>query len=789
MPHHRAEVQPNASAREVVWHGGIWIFTFCLLMAGVQWLQSPGAWPLISVSMLGAVLMLAVLALTRSRRWRLAAQCFIWGAWLLTLAATVVAGDTHTGDARAYAQQIPLLIYPLLVVLAAWVEGARTTKLLLAATVLSLGGLWLAGALGLGWFGPRPGLSVGTLLCLFGILGLTAAVTLLARDNLARSAVAARRAMDALQRNQDDLRKFYRTVEQNPESIVITDTRLDIVYVNDAFVVRSGYAREDVLGRPSRQFSTMGMTEEQRADARRCLEHGGVWRGQMSNVARSGESLQESVLLAPIRNTAGQLVNYVEIKRDLTEQLSAKQHIHQLSHFDPLTGLPNRSQLLHRLHALCAGSGDGDMRHGLLLIDMDRFTAFNDVHGNGQGDALIRALGERLRDSLPSEAFVARMAADEFAVVVQDLGRDAAFAESAIRGLALGLQNALRRPFWLESMAREFGITGCVGGALFTASGKAGADSDALRQASVALHQAKQSGQGVALMFEPGMAEAADQRFHIESDLRHAIPAGELQLYLQTQANRKDHCIGAEVLVRWQHPRLGLLTPSIFIPVAEQSNLIVLLGDWVLRQACRQLARPEFVRHGLRLSVNVSAQQFGQADFVTKVRRILRETGADPSRLTLEITERVVMHDMAEAMGRMLQLRELGIEFALDDFGTGYSSLAYLKNLPLQELKIDKSFIRDSRNRERDQAMVKAILVLASRMQLRVVAEGVETPEQARLLASWNRGIVFQGYHYGRPLPVEEWLTLVTSDIPSGDNRWSAKVEEATMPMPLSEHI
>ena len=183
------------------------------------------------------------------------------------------------------------------------------------------------------------------------------------------------------------------------------------------------------------------------------------------------------------------------------------------------------------------------------------------------------------------------------------------------------------------------------------------------------------------------------------------------------------------------------------------------------------------------------AQQFGQADFVTKVRRILRETGADPRRLTLEITERVVMHDMAEAMGRMLQLRELGIEFALDDFGTGYSSLAYLKNLPLQELKIDKSFIRDSRNRERDQAMVKAILVLANRMQLRVVAEGVETPEQARLLASWNRGIVFQGYHYGRPLPVEEWLTLVTSDIPSGDNRWSAKVEEATMPMPLSEHI
>jgi EAL domain-containing protein (putative c-di-GMP-specific phosphodiesterase class I) len=250
------------------------------------------------------------------------------------------------------------------------------------------------------------------------------------------------------------------------------------------------------------------------------------------------------------------------------------------------------------------------------------------------------------------------------------------------------------------------------------------------------------------------------KRFRIEKDLRRGIPAGELQPYLQSQVDRKGQCVGAEVLVRWNHPRLGLVEPGDFIPVAEESDLIVLLGDWILEQACRLLVRPEFAQQDWRLSVNVSWRQFRQPDVVEKLKRILAETGADPRRLTLEITENVVMRDVDEARERMTELQRLGVEMALDDFGTGYSSMACLQRLAFQELKIDKSFVRDCHASPGDAAMVEAILLMASRLGLRVVAEGVETEDQADTLRDWNHEVLFQGYHYGRPLPVGEWLDL-----------------------------
>ena len=243
--------------------------------------------------------------------------------------------------------------------------------------------------------------------------------------------------------------------------------------------------------------------------------------------------------------------------------------------------------------------------------------------------------------------------------------------------------------------------------------------------------------------------------------MRHGIAQGELRLYLQTQANAKGQCVGAEVLVRWQHPQWGLVSPVEFIPVAEESELIVQLGDWVMHQACLLLADPVFAGKGLRLSVNVSAIQFGHEDFMPHLKSVLFETGADPCMLTLEITEGVVLRDLDEARSRIIELREMGIEIALDDFGTGYSSMLSLKHLPIQELKIDQSFVAGSHHSGTDAALVEAMLLMASRLHLRVVAEGVELAEQAQQLMQWNPDIVLQGLLLGKPVPQQQWLAEI----------------------------
>ena len=766
-----AEIQPHLHARRVIWVCSIWMAITWLLLAFVQMIEEPRSIVMISINLCGVAAMVATMVLNSRRQWRAAGQVLVWSGWAIAMVTTAAIGGLL---------QAPLLTFPLLLLIATWVVGVSGMRQLLVATTLGLVALWIAQTQGWYVVDAHERHATETWVHAIGMLGLTAAIAMMARSGLTHTTTAAHKALQALEQNQGDLRMYFRAVEQNPESSVITDPQLNIVYVNDAFVTRSGFARIDVLGQPTSKFSTMGMDSAERERAMGLLADGIVWRGQMRNLSKQGEVLEEAVLVAPIRNSEGVVVNYVEIKRDLSEQVSAALHIHHLSHFDPLTGLPNRTQLIRKLKELSQGKGlDDEMRHGVLLLDMDRFTAFNDVRGSMRGDALLRALSVRLVEALPESAFVARIAADEFAVVLQDVGKDRVFVENVIQVTANALREALKPPLWLEETAEEIAVSGCIGGAEMISGGSDVSGNDTLRRASVALHHAKQSGLGAVIMFKPSMAEAADKRFLIENDLRRGIPAGELQLYLQTQANQHGHCVGAEVLVRWQHPRLGMVTPSVFIPVAEESDLIVLLGDWVLRQACILLARPEFAVWGLRLSVNVSSHQFSQVDFVYKLKNILKETGADPHHLTLEITEGVVMRDVNEATERMHELRHLGIELALDDFGTGYSSLAYLKSLPLQELKIDKSFIKDSHVHEDDSAMVEAILVLAKRMKLRVVAEGVETPEQAALLTSWNQGIVFQGYHYGRPLPVATWLPLVTGETRAEDNRWNAKVEGA----------
>ncbi|APE48449.1 GGDEF domain-containing protein [Delftia sp. HK171] len=755
MRRHRVEAEIHLSLRRVVLVGSLWITSLTVLLAMALLTQDPVPWPSVRLNLVAAGVSFGAVLLGWRRHWRLASNLLVWGTWVA--AVTVVAA---TGGV----QSSSVLAFPALLVMCAWVLGVRTTLAMLVLSVLAMAAFWVAGREGVDWIGQRETSPVFSMLYFVGMLGLTGTVTLMARRSLIRRAQELQDTLGSLEQHQDDLRKFYRAVEQNPESIVITDVHQNIVYVNEAFLQRTGFARNEVLGQPTHRYSTMGLDAPAWEEALHQLGRGALWRGQMTNRTRQGEDLPEAVLVAPIRASDGSIVNYVELKQDLSERMRAERQIHALAHFDALTGLPNRLSLTQRLRALARefreGGKGGEPRHGLLLLDMDRFTAFNDVRGTVRGDALLGALALRLADALPDGVLLARMGADEFAVLLEKAGQEAAEVDQHMRALAQVLQDALERPLWLEETGEEVQASCSIGAASFAASRTDSGGHDVLRRAGVALHQAKQAGLGQVVIFQPDMAEAVGKRFRIEKDLRRAIPAGELQPYLQSQVDHMGRCVGAEVLVRWNHPRLGMVEPGDFIPVAEESDLIVQLGDWMLEQACRMLVRPEFVQQGWRLSVNVSWRQFRQPDVVDKLKRTLAATGADPRRLTLEVTESVVMRDVDEARERMAELQLLGVEMGLDDFGTGYSSLAYLQRLPFRELKIDKSFVQDCHTSPGNAAMVEAILLLARRLRLRVVAEGVETEEQAGTLRAWNQDVLFQGYHYGRPLPAVEWVDL-----------------------------
>jgi diguanylate cyclase (GGDEF)-like protein/PAS domain S-box-containing protein len=692
------------------------------------------------------------LVLARLRHWRLAAHLLVWGVWCFGTLVTVRNGGLHGPN---------LLNYPVLIVLSGWMLGGRATVVLVAITGMLFGLFFWAEAQG--WMPQVPrGSRWAHGVYLAGILVLTAAATLLSRRNYMQRVQEAQRTAHELAASESQLRKLLRAVEQSPESIVITDLQERIEYVNEAFVQRTGYVRQEVLGHAAALFSSKGMEAAQRQGLRETLASGKVWAGEQTNQRKDGAPLAESVVVAPIRQTDGSISHYVEYRQDITERKRAAQEIHRLARHDALTGLPNRAMLVEHLHGLQErADGSPATLHALLLLDLDRFTVFNDARGSEMGDRLLCAMALRLSHQLPAEGMLVRVAGDEFALVLHGLGDDAAQAGRRALAFADQVQTALGQPLRLQGDAGPIQWTASVGITLYP-QGPEDQAHDALRRASMALHRAKAVGGGQLAFFEQEMGQAAEQRFQLERELRQAIGAGELRLFLQSQVDMQGRTTGAEVLVRWQHPRDGLVMPGVFIAVAESSDLIVLLGRWVLEQACALLANPALAQQRVRLSVNLSARQFRQPGFVQELRALLERTGADPALLTLEVTEGLVIEDFDDVVAKMRELAALGVEFSLDDFGTGYSSLAYLKRLPIQEIKIDRSFVRDACTNADDGALVEAILSVARHFGLRVVAEGVETEEQASYLRERSSAIICQGFLYCRPQPQEDWLQRLT---------------------------
>lgn len=460
-----------------------------------------------------------------------------------------------------------------------------------------------------------------------------------------------------------------------------------------------------------------------------------------------------SITMVPVRS-AQRVANVFLLIEDVTDRHVADEKIHRLVYYDTLTGLPNRNLMLDRIGQRLAYLQRYPRNDALILVNIDRFRVINDARGNQVGDALLVAIGKRLLSLMREADTVARMNADEFAVLLPS--DETSAEEISMKTLVVieRIRESLRTPFEFDG---EMAIVTASYGITLLPSGKEDSPVVVLRRADTALHRAKVAGGGHYAFFDPDMGNSASESYRVERELRSALSNGELRVFLQPQVNARREFVSAEVLVRWQHPTRGLVFPGSFIPIAEQTDLIIDVGEWVMERACEILVDTGSIGMPLNLSVNVSPRQFRDRQFVPWLRDLLGRTGANASCLTLEITESLFMGDLENTVMKMGQLTDLGVRFSVDDFGTGYSSLAYIKKLPIHELKIDKAFVQDAPNDANDAALVETILAVASLLNLRVVAEGVESEPQADFLNS-RADVTHQGYLFGRPEPAENWV-------------------------------
>lgn len=554
-------------------------------------------------------------------------------------------------------------------------------------------------------------------------------------------------------RAEHQIRMLSQATAQSPVGVLIASPQAVIEYVNPAFEHMSGYSAAELVGQNPRFLQSQHTPRETYRHMWDTLRNGQAWQGELINRHKDGRHYVQAVTIAPLRDARGHVVQYISVQMDITAQRAAEERAEHLIWFDPLTGLPNRQRLLADMGELIQRRTPS-RQHGLLLINIDRFKAVNEARGHGTGDGILRDLAERLHGGLQSSDRVAHLNGDEFGLLVQDLPAEHASASLELMQRAQAVHEHMRQAFVAGNVAVVMTVS--IGIALLGQDSNESA-SDVLRRADTALHRAKSAGGQQTAFFDAGMGHLVRERFAIEQDLRRGIEAGELRLYLQAQVDAAGQTVSAEALVRWQHPQQGLVPPALFIPVAEESGLIDLIGRWVLEQVCLRLG--ELERRGQRLSiaVNISPRQFHQAHFSTEVLSLLQQHGAPASGLVLEITEGVVVQEVDAVVRRMNELTRHGVRFSIDDFGTGYSSLSYLKNLPIHELKIDRSFVQDAPTDPSDAALVEAMLSVARHLRLSVVAEGVETAEQAAFFQRHPQ-VLMQGYLYGRPVPEDEFL-------------------------------
>lgn len=539
------------------------------------------------------------------------------------------------------------------------------------------------------------------------------------------------------------------------------DQDMVYTYVSKQSADVKGYTPDELLGHTPMEFmpdADIAIVEEIMTQA---INNKAPFKLQHRDISKNGELLWEEVSGLPFYDENGNLIGLRGTGLNITKRIVAEKEIQNLAFYDTLTQLPNRRLLLDRLNQALTSNVRNHLEGALLFIDLDNFKSLNDTLGHDMGDLLLQQVAQRLISCVREGDTVSRLGGDEFVIMLENLGENEIDAAAQAKSIAEKVLTSLNLPYQL--LNHEYRSTPSIGATLFNGDSKI-AD-ELMKQADIAMYQAKKAGRNTLCFFYPIMQTTVMARAQMESDLRLAIvEQKEFQLYYQPQVESSGKIIGAEALVRWISPQRGIISPGEFITLADNSGLILPLGHWVLLTACQQLAvwaQDRATAH-LTLAVNISARQFRNPSFVEEILVLVDNFGVDPTKLKLEITESMTLDNINETIVKMTLLKSHRINFSMDDFGTGYSSLQYLKLLPLSQLKIDQSFVRDIEDDSSDRAIVKTVIAMAQNLDLDVIAEGVETEKQRLILL--NKGCThFQGYLFGKPMPIDEFEVALKS--------------------------
>ena len=544
------------------------------------------------------------------------------------------------------------------------------------------------------------------------------------------------------------------TAFETNEAIIITDSDTRIIRVNKAFSQISGYEPEEVIGKTPAMLKSGKHDQAFYQAMWQSIQQEGYWEGELQDRRKNGEIYPKHLTITSVKNANGEVINYVGVFGDISVRKAAEEEINRLAYYDTLTQLPNRRLLVDRMQQAMA-QGERNHSYGaVLFIDLDNFKELNDTHGHDLGDKLLIEVGQRLLACVRTGDTVARLGGDEFVLMLANLFDTDLDVVPRVESVAIKVLDSLLQPYLLDG--HQYCGSASIGVALF--NGTKQSIDELLKHSDVALYQAKNSGRGTLRFFNPSMQQALESRARIKNELRNALQEKEFVLNFQPQVDSAGNCIGAEVLLRWQHPTRGLIQPNDFIPFAEEFGLIGIIDLWVLRQACKQVRLWSTVPrlNEIPLAVNISAEAFMRPDFVNEVLSTLRETEVASGLIKLELTETSLIHNMDEAISKISRLKAEGVRFSLDDFGTGYSSLSYLRQLPIYQLKIDRAFVLDVVTEQGHAVIAKTIIGMANNLGLDVVAEGVEEQSQLELLTSFGCQH-FQGYLFARPLPLVEF--------------------------------
>lgn len=554
-------------------------------------------------------------------------------------------------------------------------------------------------------------------------------------------------------RIEGDLR-LAATAFESQEGMLITDADMNILRVNGAFTEITGYALPDVTGQnPSVMNSGETHISTYTNMRQSAIDHG-VWEGEIWSRKKNGEKYLAHSRLSVVKDPDGQITNFIGSLVDVTHRKQAEDEIHRLAFYDHLTGLPNRRLLMDRMSQAIANSGRNNKFGAVLLIDLDKFKSVNDSVGLAAGNQLLIQASNRLKTCMQEGDTVAHIGGDEFVALLQDLSDDVLLASQLATEFSNKLCATLKDSYQIGN--DDYVLTASIGMSLF--QGHQVSAEELLRQADIAMYQAKKEGGNTCRLFDHEMQATIDRRMALENEMRSALTKGQFYLAYQAQADKANKLLGAEALIRWKHPERGPISPAEFIPLMEETALIVSAGGWVLDAVCQQLQK--WSHHGstrnLVIAVNVSAKQFHQDDFVAQVASVIERNDINPGLLKVELTETMLLQDIGKTIVTMRALSDMGVRLSLDDFGTGYSSLSYLKKLPLDQIKIDQSFVRDISVDNGALAIVHSIISMADSLGLEVIAEGVETEEQ-KLLLLHGGCTHFQGYLIGKPLFIDEF--------------------------------